>query len=106
MNFLVFSNLSANHLFLDFPLSVLHDAVCKESSIRHENVRALRLNFLLSLLLILKVYDTNIALYIKTVDFVGIMCSSLDDWVGAINLNCSLCKFRVLPHYFNLLFSL
>ena len=71
---------------------------------RYENVCTLRLNFLLSLLL--KVYDTNIALNVKTVNFVRIVCSSLDDWVGAINFNCSLCMYLMLPLYFDFLLIL
>ena len=102
-NFLVFSKLSANHLLLDYPLFVLHDASCKERIMRHENVRALRLNVLPRL--IVEVYDTNIALNIKTVNFV-VMCSSLDYCVGAIKFYYSFCMYQMLPHYFDLLLSI
>ena len=104
LNFLVFSDLPADHLFLDYPFRTLYDASCIESSLRYENVCTLRLNFLLSLLL--KVYDTNIALNVKTVNFVRIVCSSLDDWVGAINFNCSCCMNQMLPLYFDFLLIL
>ena len=87
----------------DFPLRVFRDAFCVESSMSHPYVRALLLNLLDSLLL--NVYDTNIALNIKTVNFV-VMLSSLDDCVGAINFEGSFCKLMMSPGNRHLLFSL